>query len=85
MPNFDFGNITHYMFRLCLLDTKQLRGKYRLMNEDLPHSLVMNAKREHIIEHLAQNKFGVDAMQAYHKACIEWDLTEKLMKKGTKK
>ena len=76
----DFGDITHFMFQLSLLDTKRLRGKYRIANEDLPHGLVMNAKPKHIIEHLAQIKFGVDAMHAYHKTCAEWDLMEKISK-----
>lgn len=81
----DYGEITHYMFYLSLLDTKRLRGKYRISNEDLPHGVVMSAKREHIIEHLAQEKFGVDAMHNYHNQCIEWDITEKLMSKTGKR
>jgi len=77
-----FGEIGHYMFQLSLLDTKTLRGKYRILNEDLPHTLVMNAKRDRIIEHITQHKFGVDALHDYHMACIEWDTTEKLLSKG---
>lgn len=84
MSNPDFGAITQFMFRLSLMDTKSLRGKYRMANEDLPHGLVMTAKPKHIIEHLAQLTFGVDAMHAYHKQCIEWDTTETIMK-GKKK
>lgn len=84
MTNLPHGDITHFMFQLSLLDTKRLRGKYRIANEDLPHGLVMTAKRDHIIEHLAQLEFGIDVMHAYHKLCIEWDITEATLRGKTK-
>ena len=35
-----------------LMDLKQLRGKYRMISEDIPHGVVMNAKRDVIIDRL---------------------------------
>lgn len=79
------AEISDFMFHLSLMDLSDLRNKYRRANIDLPIGIAMRAKRNGIIEHLAQEKFGVDVMHKYHLLCIEWDTTEKIVNNKNEK
>lgn len=76
----DQNEISEFMFQLSLRDTVELRNKYRRSMINLPIGVVINSKRNTIIEHLTQEKFGADKVQEYKLMCIEWDVTENLKK-----
>lgn len=73
------AEISRYMFRLHLLDLKRLRNKYRVANEEVPHGVLMAAKRHHIVEILARHEFGSKTIDEYKKLCKQWDKDEKFV------
>lgn len=73
------AEISHYMFRLHLLDMKRLRNKYRAANEEVPHGALMAAKRPQVVEILTRHQFGDKTFEAYRKLCKQWDKDEKLI------
>ncbi len=56
-----------------LMDLKQLRGKYRMISEDIPHGVVMNAKRDLIIDRLLVAEFSEEEVDEYRDTINVWE------------
>ena len=67
------NRISQRAFHLFLMDLKELRGKYRIINEEIPHGVVMNAKKDMIIDRLLVEEFGVEAVDEYRAQVAEWE------------
>lgn len=68
-----YSKISDRLFQLGLKDMDTLRNKYQRLNIDISRIAVMKMKRHQVINGIAADDFGSEAIQAYFVQCRQWD------------
>lgn len=66
------NRISRRKFYLARKDLKELRGKYRNINKDLPNGMILSASRRVMIDAIVRNEFEDAPVDAYNSLAAEW-------------